>query len=124
MSEPTSAEPFDHERALAQVRREFVGGLGARLVSIRVALDRLAREFAPRHAEAFYLPVHSLKGTAAAFGATELVPHATRLADLGRVWRESGAAPPATDVASARRELELLETAVQRYVDRLPDGGS
>lgn len=121
MPEPSGSPPFDSRHELAVIRREFAGGLDRRLETIREALGELADRFSPDLAEAFYLPAHMLKGTAAAFGADELVPHATRLAALGRAWCDGGDAPAAERRAAAD-ELDRLAVAIRRYQARTRDG--
>ena len=114
-------QPTDHEREVAAVRREFIDGLTARVAALRAALERLSREPTRDAAQAFHVPAHALKGTAASFGADELVPPATELAALARRWVDDGAAPPVEQRAAASA-LERLAVAVERY--RARAGGS
>lgn len=103
---------------MAQVRREFSAGLGARLDLMRSALDTVAEGFDPAMAESFYHAAHSLNGTAASFGAHELVDHAAFLAELGRRWLRVGAVT-AEQLSSASGELERLRLAVEQYRARI-----
>lgn len=121
MTERATSGQFDPARELEAVRREFAQGLGARVELLRAALERLSRGFSRDGAEALYLPAHSLKGTAASFGAEELVPHAMQLAALAHEWLETGAPPPA-EVRRAAEELDRLEAAAARYRTRTADG--
>lgn len=103
-----------HAAALEAVRQEFVDGLTERGAAMRAALGELDRGFAAGPAEALYMRAHALTGTAAAFGALELVPHASALADRSRRWVERGTAT-AADVAEAHRELRHLLEAMAHY---------
>jgi HPt (histidine-containing phosphotransfer) domain-containing protein len=94
---------------LAELRREFTAGLPARLAQLRQALDELERGASPEAATKLRLTAHSLLGTAATFGATELTPHAEHLESLGREWQQRAARD--TEVREARRVLESLATA-------------
>jgi HPt (histidine-containing phosphotransfer) domain-containing protein len=107
----------EYERAVAALRREFAGGLAARLDRLRTALTRLGEGVTPDALQDFHLPAHSLKGTAASYDAHELVPHATRLTALCRRWLDAAAAPRA-DLEEASRELDALEAAMERYQRR------
>lgn len=108
------AKEFDLEEALVALRREFAGTLPGRLAAMRDALDRLTRAPSVEALQAFYLPTHALQGTAGSYDAHELVPHTSRLATLGRSWRDGGAAP-AAEVDEATHELAALEAAMERY---------
>ena len=108
---PDAAGP--EAAAIEAVRREFVAGLPARLAVLRSALAELVRGYTRPAAETFYYRAHALKGTAASFGADELVSPATALAQAGRRWLETGALAPGTAVAT--RELERLAAAIERY---------
>ena len=105
---------------MAQVRREFSAGLGARLDLMRSALDAVAdgEGFDPAMAESFYHAAHSLEGTAASFGAHELVDHAVFLAELGRRWVRVRTVT-VEESSSASGELERLGLAVEQYRARI-----
>ena len=107
----------DYERAVAALRREFAAGLEERLTRLRAALGRLEHDDTPEARQAFHLPAHSLKGTAAAYQADELVSHAARLTIMGRRWLDMGATP-AAERAEAAVELAALEAAIVRYRQR------
>lgn len=95
---------------LAQLRRDFAAGLPARLAQLRQALDELERAPSADAATALRLAAHSLVGTAATFGATQLTPHAEHLESLGRQWQQNGVGQG--DVRAARATLaELTEAA-------------
>ncbi len=119
---PPPQDPTGGHDPVAQVRREFSAGLGARLDLMRSALDAVAERggggFDPAMAESFYHAAHSLEGTAAAFGAHELVDHAVFLAELGRRWVRVRAVR-AEESLSASGELERLGLAVEQYRTRI-----
>src|SRR5881397_2300104 len=91
----TAPDPF------AEVRAEFVAGLGRRIETMRTALAQLERGFRAEDAEALYRAAHSLTGTAASFGADGLA-HVTGDLRISRAcgWtdaprcRRSGGRPP------------------------------
>ncbi len=118
MADVAPQDPTGGHDPVAQVRREFAAGLGARLDLMRSALDAVAERFDPAMAESFYHAAHSLEGTAASFGAHELVDHATFLAELGRRWSR-GRAVTAEETLSASGELERLGLAVEQYRARI-----
>ena len=62
----TAPDPF------AEVRAEFVGGLGRRVETMHQALAELEAGFRADAAEVLYRAAHSLTGTAASFGADDL----------------------------------------------------
>lgn len=97
---------------LAELKREFIGGLPARLAQLRQALDELARGPSPDAATQLRLSAHSLVGTAATFGATELTPHAEHLEALGRQWQHGP--PRAAELREAQQALERLTRAAGR----------
>ena len=103
---------------VAQIRREFCAGLPARVERMRSALDAVAEGFDPAMAESFYHAAHSLEGTAASFGAHELVDHAVLLAELGRRWVRVGTVT-VEESLSASGELERLGLAVEQYRARI-----
>src|SRR2546430_11785334 len=76
----TAPDPF------AEVRAEFVAGLGRRIETMRTALAQLERGFRAEDAEALYRAAHSLTGTAASFGADGLAHVTGDLEDLARGW--------------------------------------
>jgi chemotaxis protein histidine kinase CheA len=106
-----TANPND---PLAELRHEFAAGLADRLGVMQRALAVLRDRYDPAEVEAFYYKAHSLKGTAASFGADDLAEEAAMLADLGRVWMDRGGVR-AEEVADAAAALERLETAVRAY---------
>ncbi len=85
---------------------------------MRSALDAVAEGFDPAMAEGFYHAAHSLEGTAASFGAHELVDHAVFLAELGRRWVRVGTVT-VEESLSASGELERLGLAVEQYRARI-----
>ncbi len=107
---------------MAQIRREFSAGLGARLDLMRSALQAVAEGGGggvdPAMAESFYHAAHSLEGTAASFGAHELVDHAVLLAELGRRWVRLRTVT-VEESLSASSELERLGLAVEQYRARI-----
>jgi HPt (histidine-containing phosphotransfer) domain-containing protein len=102
---------------LAELKREFAAGLPGRIALMRAALDDIETGAAVEGATRLRLTAHSLVGTAATFGATELTPHAERLESLGREWQER--AVNARQLAAARRTLDDLARAVERAAARL-----
>src|SRR2546430_17209399 len=76
----TAPDPF------AEVRTEFVAGLGRRIETMRTALAQLEQGFRAEDAEALYRAAHSLTGTAASFGADGLAHVTGDLEDLARGW--------------------------------------
>jgi HPt (histidine-containing phosphotransfer) domain-containing protein len=106
---------------LVALRREFAAGLPARIAILREALDELERGASTNAAQRLRLTAHSLAGTSATLGATELTPHAERLESLGRDWQENGGRSP-RDLAEARRALEQLATAGHSVAARLQSG--
>ena len=98
---------------LAELRREFAAGLPARLAQLRQALDELERGASPDAATKLRLTAHSLVGTAATFGATELTPHAEHLELLGRRWQQG--AVREMELHVAKTTLEQLTRAANRF---------
>src|SRR5436309_14499178 len=84
----TAPDPF------AEVRAEFVAGLGRRIETMRTALAQLERGFRAEDAEALYRAAHSLTGTAASFGADGLAHVTGDLEDLARGWLDRRTALP------------------------------
>ena len=103
------------EEAVAEVRKEFDSGLSERLNTLTSALDTLQQAFESGAAETFFFSAHSLKGTAGAFGADDLVPPARELSDRARRWLKQGQTS-AQELTEAREELELLREAVSGYL--------
>ena len=109
---------FSLEDALITLRREFAATLPTRLAVLRLALGALRHTATTEAIQAFYLPAHSLQGTAGSYEAHELVPHVARIAALGRRWRDGGVASP-SDLDDAVRELDALEAATEHYRQRV-----
>lgn len=103
---------------LAEVRREFSAGLGARVRHMRSALDALAEGFDPTVAETFHRVAHSLEGTAASFGANEVAAYASSLAKFGRRWLQTRAVMP-EELSTVSDELERIGVAVEQYRARI-----
>ncbi len=103
------------EGAVAEVRKEFDEGLPDRLNTLTSALDSLTPGFESDAAETFFFNAHSLKGTAGAFGADDLVDPARALSEISRGWLRRGEAS-AQELADARDELERLREAVNGYL--------
>lgn len=103
---------------LAELANEFAAGLAARVAVMREAVEEIARQRSVDAAHRLRLTAHALAGTASAFGATELVPHAERLESLGKSW-ESGLRAVKTSIADARRVLDALTAAVGPVAERL-----
>ena len=118
MADVPAQNPRGGHDPVAEVRREFSAGLGARLDLMRSALDAVAEGFDPAMAESLYHAAHSLEGTAASFGAHELVDHAAFLAELGRRWLHSRVATP-EQLSAASGELDRLRLAVEEYRARI-----
>ncbi len=118
MADVPPQDPKGWHDPVAQVRREFSAGLGARLDLIRSALNGVAHGYDAAMAETLYYAAHSLEGTAASFGAHELVDHAAFLAELGRRWLRVRAVR-VEERLSASGELERLGLAVEQYRARI-----
>src|SRR2546425_8406981 len=84
----TAPDPF------AEVRAEFVAGLGRRIETMRTALAQLEQGFRAEDAEALYRAAHSLTGTAASFGADGLAHVTGDLEDLARGWLDRRTSVP------------------------------
>jgi len=108
----------EYEQAVAALRREFADALPARVGALRAALDRLREAVTREDLRAFHLPAHALEGTAGAYDAHELVPHATHLALLARAWIAAGRAP-STELEEASHALDALDVAIQRFRRRV-----
>ena len=118
MADVPAPDPTGEHGPVAQIRREFSAGLPARVERMRSALDAVAHGYDAAMAETFYHAAHSLNGTAASFGAHELVDHAAFLAELGRRWLRVRAVT-AEQLSSAAGELERLRLAVEQYRARI-----
>ena len=118
MADVPAQDPTGEHDPVAQIRREFSAGLPARVERMRSALDAVAHGYDAAMAETFYHAAHSLDGTAASFGAHELVDHAAFLAELGRRWLRVRAVT-AEQLSSASGELERLRLAVEQYRARI-----
>ena len=103
---------------LQELGNEFAAGLAARVAVMREAIDDMVREPSADAAQRLRLTAHTLAGTAGAFGAHELVPHAERLESLGKAW-QSGVAAVKKNIAEARRVLEALTEAIGPVTERL-----
>ena len=118
MADVPAQDPTGEHDPVAQIRREFSAGLPARVERMRSALDAVAHGYDAAMAETFYHAAHSLQGTAASFGAHELVDHAAFLAELGRRWLRVGGVT-AEQLSSAAGELERLRMAIEQYRARI-----
>lgn len=103
---------------LAELRREFAAGLPARIAVMNEAVEELARHQPGDAAQRLRLGAHSLCGTAATFGATELTLHAERLEALGKAWQDGGDAPD-RELADARHLLAQLAESARGVVERM-----
>lgn len=115
---PEPPIPADRAAARQALDREFAAGLSERTAVLRAALAACADVFAAAEVEALYYRAHALKGTAAAYGADELVEPAARLAGIGRGWLERRATV-ASERAAAGAALGDLEAAVASYRTRI-----
>jgi HPt (histidine-containing phosphotransfer) domain-containing protein len=103
---------------LQELASEFAAGLPARVAVMREAVDEMEREPSIDAAHRLRLTAHSLAGTASAFGASELVPHAERLESLGKSWSAQGSVVTGS-IDEARRVLDSLTAATRHVVERL-----
>lgn len=108
---------------MAQLRREFQASLPGRLATMEGALEALGSGYVSDAAAEFHRSAHSLKGTAAAYEAEELIEPATKLTELGMHLLETGAVTQ-TDRTAAAKLLGELQRAVDRYPTRMPEGGT
>jgi HPt (histidine-containing phosphotransfer) domain-containing protein len=118
---PEPPIPADRAAARHALDREFAAGLSERTATLRAALAACAAGFAAAEVETLYYQAHALKGTAAAYGAHELVEPAARLAAIGRGWLERRAMV-VREHAAAVAALGDLEAAVASY--RIRIGGA
>src|SRR5881296_4192617 len=113
----TAPDPF------AEVRAEFVAGLGRRIETMRTALAQLERGFRAEDAEALYRAAHSLTGTAASFGADGLAHVTSDLEDLARGWLDRRTALP-EEWRAAAAALKELEATAREYRATATSGSS
>jgi HPt (histidine-containing phosphotransfer) domain-containing protein len=104
---------------LQELANEFAAGLSARAAVMREAIDEIVRGPSADAAHRLRLTAHALAGTAGAFGATELVPHAERLESLGKEWQGKDGAATKASVTDAFRALDLLTTSIGAVIARL-----
>jgi chemotaxis protein histidine kinase CheA len=104
---------------LAELANEFAAGLPARVAVMREAVQEISKRRSIEAAHRVRLTAHTLAGTASAFGAAELVPHAERLESLGKEWQERNGASTRAGVTVARRALEVLELHIGAVIERL-----
>jgi HPt (histidine-containing phosphotransfer) domain-containing protein len=104
---------------LQELANEFAAGLAARAAVMREAIDEIVRGPSADAAHRLRLSAHALAGTAGAFGATELVPHAERLESLGKEWQGKDGAATKASVTDAFRALDLLTTSIGAVIARL-----
>jgi HPt (histidine-containing phosphotransfer) domain-containing protein len=116
MAEPSV--PTDRAAARQALSREFAAGLSERTATLRTALAACVGVFAAAEVETLYYRAHALKGTAASYGAHELVEPAARLAAIGRGWLERRTTD-AQEHAAAVAALADLEAAVASYRVRI-----
>jgi HPt (histidine-containing phosphotransfer) domain-containing protein len=113
--------PSDPTELLAGLRREFAQVLPNRIATLHDALDACTSPFDNAAVEHFHFKAHALMGTAASYGATELVEPAARLAGLGRQWLDRGSAS-AAEITAAGVRLTELERAASAYQARVATG--
>jgi PAS domain S-box-containing protein len=104
----TAPDPF------AEVRAEFVGGLGRRVETMHQALAELEAGFRAEPAEVLYRAAHSLTGTAASFGADDLGEAAGDLEELARGWLNRTELPT-DEWRAAAAALKELDGAARAY---------
>jgi HPt (histidine-containing phosphotransfer) domain-containing protein len=104
---------------LQELANEFAAGLPARAAVMLEAIEEITRQRSADAAQRLRLSAHSLAGTASAFGAEELVPHAARLESLGKEWQERNGAATRSSVVVARRALESLTASIDIVTERL-----
>jgi len=107
----------------AEVRAEFVAGLGRRIETMRTALAQLEQGFRAEDAEALYRAAHSLTGTAASFGADGLAHVTGDLEDLARGWLDQRTTPP-EEWRAAAAALKELEATAREYRATVASGSS
>ena len=104
---------------LQELANEFAAGLAARAAVMREAIDEIVRGPSADAAHRLRLTAHALAGTAGAFGAPELVPHAERLESLGREWQEQNGLAAKGSLTDAWRALDMLVASIGRVTERL-----
>jgi len=107
----------------AEVRAEFVAGLGRRIETMRTVLAQLEQGFRAEDAEALYRAAHSLTGTAASFGADGLAHVTGDLEDLARGWLDQRTTPP-EEWRAAAAALKELEATAREYRATVASGSS
>src|SRR5437867_3692731 len=113
----TAPDPF------AEVRAEFVAGLGRRIETMRTALAQLERGFRAEDAEALYRAAHSLTGTAASFGADGLAHVTSDLEARARGWLNRRTSLPG-EWRAAAAALRELEATAREYRATVASGSS
>jgi len=104
---------------LQELANEFAAGLAARAAVMREAIEEIVRGPSTDAAHRLRLTAHALAGTAGAFGATELVPHAERLESLGKEWQQDSGAATKGSLTDAWRALDLLTSSIAAVTARL-----
>ena len=104
----TAPDPF------AEVRAEFVAGLGRRVETMHQALAQLEACFDPAAAQTLYRAAHSLNGNAGSFGVEDLADAAGDLEVLSRGWLEHELLAP-DEWRAAAAALKELDGAVRSY---------
>ncbi len=102
------------EGELARVYREFADGLTGRLARIRAGVDELREGWSPEAARGLRRETHTLKGTAASFGAAGIAEVAAELTELVAGWLEAGATDP-EELARGSEEVDRLERRIEEY---------
>ena len=106
-------------KVLAELANEFAAGLPARAAVMREALDELAEGRSVDAAQRLRLTAHALAGTASAFGARELAPHAERLESSGKQWQQTQGVAGAADLERANETLAQLTAMIDIVTERL-----
>lgn len=101
--------------AVAEIRREFVAGLPARLSAMREALEGIVQRFDPDLALQVYVRAHALAGTAAALNAPAVAEPASVLVDHLHRWRR-GNAPNRAEITHAMQTLGTLDRAAEEML--------
>lgn len=104
---------------LQELTNEFAAGLAARAAVMREAIDEVSHRPSVDAAHRLRLTAHALAGTAGAFGASELVPHAERLESLGREWQDHNGSATKASLTDAWRALDLLSASIGAVTARL-----
>ena len=103
----------DFDKVMAEISREFYGGLSERLAAICSALDTLDNGFDGDAAHLFMRTAHSLKGASASLGDEELAQAASGLNLLAIGWIEVGGIP-GSEMERARDGLKVLYALDQK----------